>query len=110
MFDFEGKKILVTGASRGIGRAIASAFAASGGKLALNFRSDEKSASKTLNGLNGEGHALVQADVSVADGARTAVDESISALDGLDIVVNNAGIFDEHRPDAVSFDEWQAAW
>lgn len=110
MFDFERKKILVTGASRGIGRAIANAFAESGGNLALNYKSDEKSASETLSGLNGEGHILVQADVSVADGARAAVDKSISALDGLDIVVNNAGIFEDHRPDTVGFDEWQAAW
>jgi len=89
---FDGKKILVTGASRGIGRAIAVAFAASGGSVAINFRSDEKSAADTLNALEGAGHLIVQADVSVADGAGAAVDQSISGLGGLDIVVNNAGI------------------
>ncbi len=110
MRDFEDKKILVTGASRGIGRAIASAFAARGGKVAINFRSNEKSASETLKSLEGGGHVLVQSDISVPDGARGAVDESVSRLDGLDIVVNNAGIYEEHGLDSVGFDEWQSAW
>ncbi len=110
MLDFEGKKVLVTGASRGIGRAVAGAFAARGGKVAVNFRANEKSAKETLNDLEGGGHVLVQADVSDPDGARTAVDESVSGLKGLDIVVNNAGIFEEHRLDSVGFEEWQSAW
>ena len=110
MSKFDCKKILVTGASRGIGRAIAVAFAAGGGSVAINFRSDEKSASDTLNGLQGGGHVLVQADVSIADGARTAVDQSVSGLGGLDIVVNNAGIYEEHPIDSVGFDEWQTSW
>ena len=110
MLDFEGKKVLVTGASRGIGRAIANAFAARGGSVAVNFRSNATAAEDTLNGLDGEGHVLVQADVSVPDGARKAVDESVSGLKGLDIVVNNAGIFEEHRLDSVGFEEWQSAW
>ena len=108
--DFKGKKILVTGASRGIGRAIANAFSARGGKVAVNFRADQKSALDTLNDLEGEGHVLVQADVSVPDEARRAVDESVSRLQGLDIVVNNAGIFTDHRLESVGFDEWQSAW
>ena len=108
--DFEGKKVLVTGASRGIGRAIATAFAARGGRVAVNFRGNEKAALETLNDLEGEGHVLVQADVSVPDEARKAVDESVSGLQGLDIVVNNAGIFEDHRLDSVGFDEWRSAW
>ena len=110
MLDFEGKKVLVTGASRGIGRAIAGAFAARGGRVALSFRSNAKSASETLNELAGEGHVLVQADVSIPDGARATVAESVSGLGGLDIVINNAGIYDELRIGSVGFDEWQAAW
>jgi len=110
MLDFAGKKILVTGASRGIGRAVATAFAAKGGKVAINFRNNEKSASETLNSLDGGGHVLVQTDVSVPDGARRAVEESISGLDGLDIVVNNAGIYEKHPVDSVGFDEWCSLW
>jgi len=110
MLEFEDKKILVTGASRGIGRAVATAFAAHGGKVAVNYRQGEKSALETLDGLDGDGHVTVQADVSLADGAKAAVDESIAGLNGLDIVVNNAGIFREHRLDSVDFDKWQSSW
>ena len=110
MRDFVGRKVLVTGASRGIGRAIAIAFAGRGGTVAVNFRGNEKAASETLNDLDGAGHVLIQADVSVPDGAKSAVRESVSRLGGLDIVVNNAGIFEEHQLDSVDFDEWQSAW
>ena len=110
MLDFAGKKILVTGASRGIGRAVATAFAAMGGKVAINFRNNKKSASETMNALDGGGHVLVQADVSMPDGARRAVEKSVSGLDGLDIVVNNAGIYEEHPIVSVGFDEWCSLW
>jgi NAD(P)-dependent dehydrogenase (short-subunit alcohol dehydrogenase family) len=110
MLDFKGKKVLVTGASRGIGRAVASAFAESGAIVAVNFRKDEQSAADTLNELHGEGHQLVQADVSTADGARTVVEQAISGLRGLDIVVNNAGIFERHPVTSVGFDEWCSVW
>ena len=110
MLDFAGKKILVTGASRGIGRAVATAFAAMGGKVAINFRNNKKSASETMNALDGGGHVLVQADVSMPDGARRAVEKSVAGLDGLDIVVNNAGIYEEHPVVSVGFDEWCSRW
>lgn len=110
MLDFAGKKILVTGASRGIGRAVATAFAAMGGKVAINFRNNKKSASETMNALDGGGHVLVQADVSMPDGARRAVEKSVSGLDGLDIVVNNAGIYEEHPIVSIGFDEWCSLW
>ncbi len=82
MLKFDNKKILVTGASRGIGRAIASAFAARGGTVALNFRNDQQSASDTLSSLEGKGHLLVQADVSNPDGAKDAVDKSLAGTSG----------------------------
>lgn len=110
MLDFAGKKVLVTGASRGIGRAVAQGFAASGGSIAINFRDNEQSAKETLNALDGKGHVLVQADVSTLDGARSAVEESIAGLSGLDIVINNAGIYQFHPVAAVSFDEWCSTW
>ena len=110
MLDFEGKKVLVTGASRGIGRAIATAFAGRGGRVAVNFRRNETAALETLNDLEGEGHVSVQADVSRPEGARSVVAETVAEFDGLDIVVNNAGIFDEHPLDVVGFDEWRLAW
>lgn len=110
MLDFEGKRVLVTGASRGIGRAVAKAFAQAGGKVAINFRNDEASALETLDALTGDGHVLLQADVSVPGEAGRLVQASVSGLNGLDIVVNNAGIFEQHPIDSVDFDEWCSAW
>lgn len=110
MLEFEGRKILVTGASRGIGRAIARAFAAKGGSVAINFRSDAKAAAETLDAMDGARHILVQSDVSTPDGARNAVEESVAGLQGLDIVINNAGIFRHHPLASVDFDTWCSAW
>jgi 3-oxoacyl-[acyl-carrier protein] reductase len=108
--EFGGKKVLVTGASRGIGRAIARAFAASGGRVAVNYRKDEQSAAATLAILAGDGHVLAQADVSDPDAAQSLIDETVSALGGLDIVVNNAGIFARHDLEEVDYDQWANAW
>jgi NAD(P)-dependent dehydrogenase (short-subunit alcohol dehydrogenase family) len=110
MYDFGGKRVLVTGASRGIGRAVAMAFASHGGVVAVNFRNDENSAAATLNKLDGDGHILVQADVSATGGARMAVEQAVSGMGGLDIVVNNAGIFSPHRIASVDFDDWKKSW
>lgn len=110
MSDFAGKKVLVTGGSRGIGRAIATAFADRGAAVSIVFRSDSGAAEKTLSGLAGGGHVCVQADLSSGAGAERAVQESIDKLGGLDVVVNNAGIYTSHIIDAVEFDEWQSAW
>ncbi len=110
MSEFSGKKVLVTGASRGIGRAIASAFADRGGVVSIVYRSNSASAEQARLALAGDGHVCIQADVSNGDGARRAVEHSIDALGGLDIVVNNAGIFTTHSIDKVDFDDWQSAW
>lgn len=102
--------ILVTGASRGIGRAVAQAFAGRGDRVALNFRADRRAAEDALAGLPGSGHILVQADVSTADGARRAVDEAIGGLGGLDVVVNNAAVRGHHPIATVDFDTWKGDW
>jgi len=110
MFDFSDKTVLVTGASRGIGRAIALGFAKCGARVAVNFHSDVKSADNTLDTLGGSGHVKVQADVSSADGAAYAVEQSVLAFGRLDIVVNNAGIFLPHPPESTDYTGWSTAW
>jgi 3-oxoacyl-[acyl-carrier protein] reductase len=110
MFDFSEKAVLVTGASRGIGRAIAQSFARCGARVAVNYRSDAKSAEETCAGLDGSRHITVQADVGSADGAAKAVKQSVDAFGRLDIVVNNAGIFLPHSPELTNYNEWSAAW
>lgn len=86
-FSLEGKHILVTGASSGIGRAIAISCAQQGARLTLTARSRER-LEETLGMLSGEGHQVVVADLTV-EADRTALVQQLSALDG---VVQNAGV------------------
>jgi 3-oxoacyl-[acyl-carrier protein] reductase len=108
--DFSGRGILVTGASRGIGRAICELFAEAGARIALNYRSDDTAAGETLAHLAGGGHVLVKADVSVPESAKMAVDTAVEALGRLDVVVNNAGIRGHHPPATTEYDRWVSDW
>jgi 3-oxoacyl-[acyl-carrier protein] reductase len=101
---------LVTGASRGIGRAIAGAFAEQGDRVAVHHRDSARLAADVVAGLAGDGHVAVQADLTDPDDARRMVDRAWYALGGLDVLVNNAGVFTAHPITEVSYAEWQAAW
>jgi NAD(P)-dependent dehydrogenase (short-subunit alcohol dehydrogenase family) len=102
--------VLVTGASRGIGRAVAQAFAAQGERVAVHYGSDSEQAERTLASLPGDGHVTVQADLADAEQVRRAVDDSAARLGGLDVLVNNAGVFLAHPPTSTSWEDWQQAW
>ena len=104
------RTILVTGASRGIGRAIAQAFAEQGDRVAVHHRDSARLAADVAAGLAGDGHVVVQADLTDPDDARRMVDRAWDALGGLDVLVNNAGVFTAHSITEVSYAEWQAAW
>ena len=104
------RAILVTGASRGIGRAIAQAFAAAGDRVAVHHRDSAALAAEVLAGLPGAGHAVVQADLADPETVRRMVDRAHDALGGLDVLVNNAGVFTPHPIADVSYEQWQAAW
>jgi len=108
--DFSDKKVLITGGSRGIGRACALGFAERGGRVAINYRSKASAAEATLAELPGEGHIMLQADVTDPKAVEDLVAAAIEALGGLDIVVNNAGIWVDHVLEDVDYDEWQDAW
>jgi len=104
------RTILVTGASRGIGRAIAQAFAGQGDRVAVHHRDSAGLAADVLAGLPGRGHAVVQADLTDPDATRRMVDGAHDALGGLDVLVNNAGVFTPHPITQVSYEQWQEAW
>jgi len=108
--DFSGKIVLVTGASRGIGRVTAQQFAQKGARVAVHYHSNEKAAHDTLNSLEGDSHLIVQADVAKADDVQRMVKQVIDEMGGLNIVVNNAAIYAEHPIAKLNYDEWQAAW
>ncbi|WP_424531037.1 SDR family NAD(P)-dependent oxidoreductase [Sphaerisporangium viridialbum] len=105
-----GRAVLVTGASRGIGRAIATAFAAAGDRVAIHHRGSADLAVRLRDELPGKGHVVVQADIADPGQVRRMADEAAEALGGIDVLVNNAGVFFHHPITEVSYEEWQAAW
>jgi 3-oxoacyl-[acyl-carrier protein] reductase len=104
------RAVLVTGGSRGIGRAVAHAFAAAGDRVAVHWGTSRERAEQTLAELTGDGHVLVQAAMEDAGAVGRMVDEAAAALGGLQVLVNNAGVFTAHPPLATAYEEWQAVW
>ncbi|HTU86273.1 MAG TPA: SDR family oxidoreductase [Solirubrobacteraceae bacterium] len=105
-----GRAVLVTGASRGIGAAVARAFAVSGDRVGLHYRSRRDAALRVLATLPGEGHVVAGADLADPDAIRRVVDEVAGALGGIDVLVNNAGVFERHPVSETTYGEWQEAW
>jgi 3-oxoacyl-[acyl-carrier protein] reductase len=90
----EGQVALVTGASRGIGRAVAETMAAEGAAVAVNYRSGKEKADEVVAGITSAGGraVAVPGDVSEYDQAVSMVEQTVSELGGLHMLVNNAGI------------------
>jgi NAD(P)-dependent dehydrogenase (short-subunit alcohol dehydrogenase family) len=107
---FDEKKILITGASRGIGRATAIAFAIAGATVGINYRSNENAANKTLSLLKNNDHKLFRADVSDPNEAKDLINDFVAEYGRIDILINNAGIVIKHDIDTVDYDEWQRCW
>ena len=102
--------VLVTGASRGIGRAAAQKLAARGVRVALHYHRNETAARDTLASLPGTGHAIFQADVSAPSACASLVDAVQKHFGRLDVLVNNAGLYEEHDPRTVDFATWEKSW
>jgi len=105
-----GRAVLVTGGSGGIGRAVAQAFAAAGDRIAVHYATSRQAAADTVAALPGTGHLSVQADLADAGEVAVAVGAAAEALGGLDVLVNNAGLFTAHPPLTTSYADWQEAW
>ncbi|MFD1322882.1 SDR family NAD(P)-dependent oxidoreductase [Micromonospora sonneratiae] len=105
-----GRAVLVTGASRGVGRAVATAFAESGDRVAIHHRDSAPLAEQLRDSLPGDGHVVVQADLADPDAIRTAVDTAAEQLGGLDVLVNNAGGYAPHPIFETSYEQWQQHW
>lgn len=102
--------MLVTGASRGIGAAVARRFATEGERVAAHYGSRADEANTVVESLAGSGHLAVQADLADPDAVRRMVDSAAEALGGIDVLVNNAGTYEPHPITETTYDEWQASW
>jgi len=106
----EGHTVLVTGASRGIGRATAELMAEQGARVAVHYATNREAAEETLAGLAGDGHFPVAGDLGDPDAVATLTVDVYDRFGRLDVLVNNAGIFESHSPTEVSFERWREAW
>ncbi len=105
MTRFAGKSVLVTGGTRGIGAAIAQAFLAEGACVAINGRT----AASTAVGITGfDGAVAAPGDVSTVEGCAAAVEVALAAFGGLDVLVNNAGIFERGTVEETDEAMWDA--
>ncbi|MFH7243689.1 MAG: 3-oxoacyl-[acyl-carrier-protein] reductase [Spirulina sp.] len=108
--QLEGQVALVTGASRGIGRAIALALATEGAKVVVNYARSSTAAEEIVATITAEGgQALaLQADVSQADQVEALISGTLEAFGRIDILVNNAGITRDTLLLRMKLEDWQA--
>jgi NAD(P)-dependent dehydrogenase (short-subunit alcohol dehydrogenase family) len=101
---------LVTGATGGIGRATCRSLAEAGIRVLVHYRRDSAAAERLCDALPGGGHAIVQGDLARPNGAARLAQAALRVADRIDVLVNNAGLYEEHPLTEVDFDTWQAAW
>jgi 3-oxoacyl-[acyl-carrier protein] reductase len=106
LFDLDGKAALVTGGSRGIGRAIAVALAAHGARVAVNYATNAAAADEAVMAIGKDNAVAVAGDVSDPTAAASLVEATIAAFGRIDILVNNAGVTADDLILRMSEDEW----
>lgn len=106
MGNLEGSVAVVTGAGRGLGRAIAEELGRSGAKVVVNYANSQGPAEEVVEGLGEDKAIALQADVSDAGQAAALIEQSIERFGRVDVLVNNAGITIDKTMKKLSTDEW----
>lgn len=108
--DFSGKVVLVTGASRGIGRAVAQRFARHSARIAVHYNRDQVAAEQTLASLSGGPHQTFQADIAQGEAVENLVSTVIREMGRIHVVVNNAAINEWQPILRIDYAKWQDVW
>lgn len=108
MGSLEGAVVIVTGASRGLGRAVAEELGSGGAKVVVNYSRSREPAEEVVSRLSESGTeaAAIQADVSVSEQAERLVSEAVEQFGRVDVLVNNAGINRDRTLRKLSVEEW----
>ena len=106
--SLKGQIAIVTGASKGIGKAIAKELSNQGAKIVINYNSDHKSAEQISNEINKTGGEAIkiQADVSNENAVSEMIKKTISKFQKIDILVNNAGITKDKLAIRMTSEDW----
>ncbi|MBX2814485.1 MAG: SDR family oxidoreductase [Saprospiraceae bacterium] len=99
--------VLVTGGSRGIGAAISRRFAREGCIIAVNYVQQEERANDFLHTLPGEDHRAFRADVGHAEQCAGLIEKVLACYGKIDVLVNNAGIHEQHPFEQVDYENWE---
>lgn len=108
--DFTDKVVLITGSSRGIGRVAAQQFAEKGAHIIIHYNQNRQAAEDAQASLAGGPHMIVQADIGDPEAVEKMVNTAVSTMDRIDILVNNAAVYEDHPLADVSYDDWQKSW
>jgi 3-oxoacyl-[acyl-carrier protein] reductase len=109
-FNFKDKNVLITGGSRGIGSTTAKLFAAWGATVIITYHSNRAAAEETLTELGSGNHSIHQLDVSDPVSIQNFFTSYSGRYSRLDILVNNAAVYQEHKILETTYENWQESW
>ena len=109
LLDFTDHTVVVTGASQGIGAGIARRFAEAGANVVVHYRSGKTGADATVKEISeNNGTAVaIQAELASEEGSKSLFDQTLDVFSGLDVLINNAGIFPNASLLDMSLEDWQ---